>query len=136
MTLKVATTAVVLAIAILAWHQLRAQPLAGSSSTQTAAAARRTDEPVAIASAALARALPQNVPTPASVDPAANPAVRPHSPTPAAVKKSPQPTWGQPHRLSSRRQPTASNSHHHAAVSRPWRRQQIKCRPQQSFITR
>ena len=75
MTLKVATTAVVLAIAILAWHQMRAQPVAGSSSTQTAAAARRTDEPVAIASAALARALPQNVPTPASVDPAANPAV-------------------------------------------------------------
>jgi protein TonB len=74
MTLKVATAAVVFAIAILAWHQLGAQSLAGSSSTQIVAASR-TNEPVAIASAALVQALPQNVPAPASVEPAANPAV-------------------------------------------------------------
>ena len=80
MTLKVATTAVVLAIAILAWHQLRAQPVAGSSSPQTAAAARRTAEPLVTASEAVAQYVPQqNVPQrdpiPASVKPAANPAV-------------------------------------------------------------
>jgi outer membrane biosynthesis protein TonB len=75
MTLKVASTAVVLAIAILAWHQLRAQPVAGSSSTQTAAAARRRDEPLVTARPAVAQDVPQKDPIPASVEPAVNPAV-------------------------------------------------------------
>ncbi len=78
MILKVATTTVVLAIAILAWHQMRAQPVAGSSSTQTAAAARRTDEPPVTASDAVPqnvpkKDVPQKDPVPASVAPAANP---------------------------------------------------------------
>ncbi len=77
MTLKVATAALVLAIAILAWHQLGAQPVAGSSSTQTAAAERRTDEPLVTASEAVAKKVPQKDPIPASVEPAANPAVAP-----------------------------------------------------------
>ena len=76
-TLKVATAALVLVIAILAWHQLGAQPVAGSSSTQTAAAARRTDEPMATASEVMAKELPQKEPVPASVEPAANPAAAP-----------------------------------------------------------
>ncbi len=75
MTLKVATAALVLVIAILAWHQLGAQPVAGSSSTLTAAAARRTDEPLVIASEAGAKKVPQKDPIPASVESAANPAV-------------------------------------------------------------
>ncbi len=85
MTLKVSTTAVVLAIAILAWHQLRAQPVDGSSSPQTAAAAHRTVEPLVTASEAVTLDVPQpdvpqqnrtqKGPIPATVNPAANPAV-------------------------------------------------------------
>ena len=75
MTLKVATAALVLVIAILAWHQLGAQPVAGSSSTQTAAAARRTDKPMVTASEPVTKEPPQKDLAPASVEPAANPAV-------------------------------------------------------------
>ena len=109
---------------------MRAQPLAGSSSTQTAAAARRTDEPVAIASAALARALPQNIPTPASSTLPANPAVAApltdsgnsqevttaHVGTAApAVQRSEAPPAH-----------TRPTSHHHAAVPGLGAVQQIK----------
>ncbi len=75
MTLKVATAALALVIAILAWHQLAAQPVTGSSSTQTAAAARRTDEPMVTASQPVTKEPPQKDLAPASVEPAANPVV-------------------------------------------------------------
>jgi TonB family protein len=75
MTLRVATAALVLVIAILAWHQLGAQPVAGSSSTPTAAAARRTDEPMVTASEPVTKEPPQRDLAPASVEPAANPVV-------------------------------------------------------------
>lgn len=72
MTLKVGTAAVVLVIAILAWHQLGAQPVAGSTSTQTVAAARRTDE---LASDVMATDGTKKDPGPAVVEPASNPVV-------------------------------------------------------------
>jgi TonB family protein len=72
-TLKVASAALMLMIAILAWHQLGAQPVAGSSSTQTAVAARRTDEPMLTGS--ITKEPPQKDLAPASVEPAANLAV-------------------------------------------------------------
>jgi TonB family protein len=75
MTLKVATAALVLVIGILAWHQLGAQPVAGSSSTQTAAAARRTDEPMVTASEPVTKEPPQKDLARASVEPAKNPVV-------------------------------------------------------------
>ncbi len=46
-TLKVGTVALVVAIAIFAWHKLRAQPVADSRSTQPVAAAPLTDQPSA-----------------------------------------------------------------------------------------
>jgi TonB family protein len=76
MTARVATAAALLVIAILAWHQLGAQSVASSSTTQTAAA-RRADEPQATANMAIAKDLPQTDAAPASVEPAANLAVAP-----------------------------------------------------------
>ena len=49
--------------------------MAGSSSTQTAAAARRTDEPMVTASEPVTKEPPQKDLAPASVEPAANPVV-------------------------------------------------------------
>ncbi len=49
--------------------------MAGSSSTQTAAAARRTDEPMVTASQPVTKEPPQKDLAPASVEPAANPVV-------------------------------------------------------------
>jgi TonB family protein len=76
MTLRVATAATLLVIAILAWHQLGAQLVAGSSSAQTSVM-RRTDESQAIAKVAIAQNLPHTDIGTASVEPAANPAASP-----------------------------------------------------------
>jgi TonB family protein len=76
MTLRVATAAALLVIAILAWHQLGAQSVASSSPTQTAAA-RPTDEPHATANVAIAKDSPQHDAGPVSVLPAGSPAAAP-----------------------------------------------------------
>jgi TonB family protein len=76
MTLRVATAAALLVIAILAWHQLGAQSVASSSPTQTAAA-RQTDEPQATANVAVAKDSPQHDAGPVSVLPAGSPAAAP-----------------------------------------------------------
>ena len=49
MTVRIGTAALVLAIAVFAWHKLRAQPGADPRSTQTAAAAQASDSPTTIA---------------------------------------------------------------------------------------
>jgi TonB family protein len=142
-TLKVATAALVLVIAILAWHQLGAQPVAGSSSTQTVAAARRTDEPMVTTSEAVTKELPQKDLAPASVEPAANPAVtapltdtgsNPKRTTahvgtaaPAVQRSATPPAPGVPnsitapraHTLTARSQPNevTASLHHPAATS-------------------
>ena len=81
MTVRVATAAALLVIAILAWHQLGAQLVAGSSSTETAAA-RQTDRPQTTENIAVAKDFPQKDVAPkdagtANVEPAANPATIP-----------------------------------------------------------
>ena len=68
MTMKVGTAAMVFAIAVLAWHQLGAQPVTDSAPTQTVASAHPADEPTAIAKDVTTRDL-----SPASVKPAMNP---------------------------------------------------------------
>jgi TonB family protein len=76
MTLKVATAVAVLVIAILAWHQLGAQPVATSTSTE-AAASHQTAEPIAIASDVTPKNLPQKDSSPASVEDASSPVAVP-----------------------------------------------------------
>jgi TonB family protein len=73
MSLRVATATAVLVIAVLAWHQLGAQSVAGSLSAETAAA--RTDGPQATANVVVARDLRQQDAGPASAGSVANPAV-------------------------------------------------------------
>jgi len=68
MTMKVGTAGLVFAIAVLAWHQLGAQPVTDSAATQTVASAHPADEPTAIAKDVTTRDL-----SPASVKPAMNP---------------------------------------------------------------
>jgi periplasmic protein TonB len=53
MTLKIATALLVIAIAVLAWHQLRAQPVADSRPPQTVAAVRPDGEQSASANVAV-----------------------------------------------------------------------------------
>jgi TonB family protein len=76
MTLKVATAVAVLVIAILTWHQLGAQPVANSMSTE-AAASHQTAEPIAIASDITPKNLPQKDSSPASVEAASSPVAVP-----------------------------------------------------------
>ncbi len=68
MTLKVGTAVVVLVIAILAWHQLGAQPV---TSRQTVAAAPQSSEPIVIASEVMAKDATPKDPGPVIVEPAA-----------------------------------------------------------------
>ena len=75
MALKVSTAAVVLVIAILAWHQLGARPIVNATSAETAVTACQPLEPIASARDGTPRDLPQKNSRPASVDPASNPAV-------------------------------------------------------------
>ena len=77
MTLKVGTAAVVVAIAILAWHQWGGQLVADS--TPTVAAVHPPDQPIAIA-----KVVPEKDLSPAIVEPAANPAAAVPSPIPLA----------------------------------------------------
>jgi TonB family protein len=72
MTLKIGTAALVVVIAVLAWHQLGAQPVADSASTQTVAAAHPTDQPIARAKDMTRKDL-----SPAIVKPASNPVALP-----------------------------------------------------------
>jgi outer membrane biosynthesis protein TonB len=68
-TLKVGTAALVLAIAILAWHRLGAQPVVDSALTQTVAAAHPADEPIAIAKEGVAKGVTTKDLSPATVEP-------------------------------------------------------------------
>jgi len=71
-----ATAVLVVTIAILAWHQVGAQPVADSTSTQIVAATRPTDEPSAITKDVMAKDL--------GPDPASNPIAALPSATPIA----------------------------------------------------
>lgn len=83
MTLRIATAAAVVVIAALAWHQLGAQSVAGSASTEPAARSANAS-PVA-ASKAVTKELPEKEwpdkdltrkePAPASIEPATNAAI-------------------------------------------------------------
>jgi outer membrane biosynthesis protein TonB len=67
--LSVGAVAVVLLIAILAWHQLGAQPV---TSGQIVAAVPQTSEPIAIASETRVKDATQTVPAPAIAEPASS----------------------------------------------------------------
>jgi hypothetical protein len=101
--LRVGAVAVVLLIALFAWHQLGAQPV---TSKQIAAAVPQSSEPIVIASEALAKGATQKGPAPAIAEPASS------AIPPASTNINPEIATahvGQPPRLSSGaqlRQPT------------------------------
>jgi TonB family protein len=72
-TLKVATAAAVLVIAVLAWHQLGAQPVANSTSTEPVATSHQPVEPAKIASDLTPKDSPQKDSSPASIASVPNP---------------------------------------------------------------
>jgi TonB family protein len=72
-TLKVATAAVVLVIAVLAWHQLGAQPVFNSTSTEPVATAHAPVEPTVVASEVTPKDSPRKDSSPASIASVSNP---------------------------------------------------------------
>jgi TonB family protein len=72
-TLKVMTTAVVLMIAVLAWHQLGAQPVFNSASAEPVAISHQPIGPAKIASDLTPKDSPQKDSSPASIASVSNP---------------------------------------------------------------
>jgi TonB family protein len=116
MTMKVGTAALVFAIAVLAWHQLGAQPVTDSAATQTVASARPADEPTAIAKDVTTRDL-----SPASVKPAMNPVAALPSAIPvASASQSITAPINRPLATTGKREPNdGTASIHHPAASSP-----------------
>ena len=134
--LRVGAVAVVLLIAILAWYQLGAQPV---TSKQIVAAVPQTSEPIAIASAAMAKDATQKVPAPAVPEPASS-AIPPvstninpeiaiaHVGTPApAVQRSAAPLSQANEATASLHHPAAASPRTYEAADQP--RMQISGRP-------